>query len=223
MVEADAHGELRAEFGAERVEPVVEAPHRAHRIGQHEHFEAAPQRRAHHRQHVGVHERFAAGEADLARAHRGGFVEEGVDFGQRQVDEGIVGRRAFDVTGLARKIAQRPGVDPQRIEPLQHDMGAGIPADGHPGIDELGAIERPRLGNGEGRNLGRGKRRRHTLFPSPTPSSIARRARNSIDRSDSAPDSSCNNPGDRSRPGRRSRRAGPASRRACRAPPGSSC
>jgi hypothetical protein len=48
----------------------LEAAHRPHGVGEDQHLEAAGERGVEHGDHVRVHERLAAGEADLARAER---------------------------------------------------------------------------------------------------------------------------------------------------------
>ena len=180
VIEADPHRQPFAKLGAQRRELVCEPPHRPHRIGEYQHREAAPQGRTHHRDHIGVHERLTAGKADFARAEVFGLVKISVDLGQRHVNQGIVGRRAFDITGFAGQVTQRAGVDPQRLEPLQGDLGAGIAEGRAQRIPELGAIERSRLRHGEGRSLGADLSGDHGspwASPSPIFPSTARRAR----------------------------------------------
>ena len=92
MIEADPHCQPVSMLQHERLQCLLEPPHRPHRVGQDQHIEAALQRRAHHRHHVPVHEGLAAGEADLARAERLRLVEIGFGFGEAQIDERVVGR-----------------------------------------------------------------------------------------------------------------------------------
>ena len=59
------------------------ALHRLHRIGQHQRPESARQRILEHGEDVGIHEGFAAGEADLLRRQAGlrDLVEKGEHLG----------------------------------------------------------------------------------------------------------------------------------------------
>jgi hypothetical protein len=145
MVEADPHRQPGAMFGLKRIEAGFEAAHRAHGVGQHQHFEAAPERRVEHAEHVGVHEGLAAGEADFTRAEPACLVEEKIDFGQRRIDQGVVPGRAFDVAVLAGEIAQGAGVDPQRVEPLHRDARADVALRRPQRVAELGAVQWLRL------------------------------------------------------------------------------
>jgi hypothetical protein len=66
-----------------------------------------------------------------------------------QIDERVVGRRTLDIAARAGEIAERAGVDPERLEPVEGDMGARLPFGGDEGIAELGRIERARGRIGE--------------------------------------------------------------------------
>ena len=148
MVEADPH---RQPLAGKRQQRRLEAPHRPHRVGQDQRLEAPLQRRGDHCGSVAVHERLAAGEADLAGAERRRLVQIGQDLRQSRIDERVVGRGALDIAALAGEVAERPGVDPQRVEPRQGDPGAGLALRGDQRVSELGRVERPRCGIEEGR------------------------------------------------------------------------
>jgi len=137
VIEADAQGQPVAVLLAQGQQRGLVAAHGLHRIGQHERFEPAVERLAEHLEHAGVHEGFAAGKADLARAHGGRFAQEPHRIGGRQIDQRIVGRAAFDVAAGAGKVAQRAGVQPQRVEVLQRHAGARFPPGGDLWIAEL--------------------------------------------------------------------------------------
>jgi hypothetical protein len=91
---------------------------------------------------IWVHERLAAGEADLARANGGvgGFHKERCDFGACDIDQRIILGRAFDVAALARDVAQRAGVEPQRREAVEWHCRAALALGGPDGIDEFFAL-----------------------------------------------------------------------------------
>jgi hypothetical protein len=77
------------------------------------------------------------------------LVETGLGLGKRQIDERIVPRRAFDIAGLAGEIAERAGVDPQRLQPLQRDMRPPFALSRDAKVPEFGRIERARGRRGE--------------------------------------------------------------------------
>ena len=151
MVEADPHDDPIAMLGADRGELSLEPPHRPHRVGEDEQIEAAVERRAHHRDHVGIHERLAAGESDHPRAQSGRLGEIGFGLGEGQIDEPVVGRRTEDVAAPAGEIAERAGVDPQGVEPFQGHRSALLALGGEQRIGELVGIERRRVGDRERR------------------------------------------------------------------------
>jgi hypothetical protein len=140
--------------GGDLAQRSFEPAHRAHGVGEHQHLEPAGEGGAKHRHHVAVHEGLAAGEADLARSHSRRLVEISLGLGDGQIDERVVGRRAFDVAALAGEVAERAGVDPQRVEPLQRDMRAPLAFGGDERVAELGRVERARGRIGEGRRFG---------------------------------------------------------------------
>ena len=106
VIQADADGEPVSMRRFQRLQRRLMAPHRLHRIAEHQHIIAAIERIAEHRRKIGVHERLAAGKADFARVEiRIGFVHEARDFRCRQIDQRIIGRAAFHETGGAGQIA----------------------------------------------------------------------------------------------------------------------
>ena len=66
------------------------------------------------RHHVGIHERFAAGEADLLGwpAIRRDLVKELHNLLGRQINEPVVPWARLDVARLTREVTQRAGVEP---------------------------------------------------------------------------------------------------------------
>jgi hypothetical protein len=72
------------------------------------------------------------------------LVEIGLGLGERQVDERVVPRRAFDIAGLAGQIAERARVDPQRLQPIKRDVRPPLALRGDVKIAEFGGIERAR-------------------------------------------------------------------------------
>jgi hypothetical protein len=114
--------------------------HRLHGVGQHQHLEAPVEGVPHHPRDVRVHERLAAGEADLARAQpqRLDLVEQARSVPGLEIAQPIVLRSRLDVAVEALDVAQRAGVDPQRIEPRQADGRPGLALGGDVGIPELG-------------------------------------------------------------------------------------
>jgi hypothetical protein len=154
MIEADAHGES---LSRQRQQLCFEAPHRAHGVGEDEHFKTARLRQCDHRRHLAVHERLAAGKADLTDRQpvAGDFIEILRQIGKAQIGQRIVGRRTLDIAGGAAKVAQRAGVEPQRFQRFQFDCRARLAFGGDVRIAELGRIE-PRRGDGERRKAGDG-------------------------------------------------------------------
>ena len=77
-------------------------------------MEAALERVAQHGDDVGIHERLAAGEADLAHGPLPmlDLVEIGGRLGAGDVGEAIVVGARFDVAIAAGDIAEAAGVDP---------------------------------------------------------------------------------------------------------------
>ena len=105
------------------------AHHRPHRIRQDEQRVTACQHLFHDRQNVRAHEGLTAGNADLFCA-----LTQGVDLikkwhhvAKRQIDEVIIGRRAFYVAVAALNIAERARVKPQRFEAAPVHRPTGLP------------------------------------------------------------------------------------------------
>ena len=84
----------------------------------------APQRRLQHCRQPGVHERLAAGEADQAgaEAQRFDLVEIFIDLGAAQVNQPVIFGRGFYVAMLAGQVAQRAGIEPQRVQRSEGDL-----------------------------------------------------------------------------------------------------
>src|SRR4029453_16178930 len=97
---------------------------------QHEHPEAARKTILQHAGELGIHERLAAGEADFFGPPSLVFdlVEVGGDLGALKINEPIVLRGGLDVAVAAGDVAERAGVEPQRLEFAQRDAGAPLPA-----------------------------------------------------------------------------------------------
>jgi hypothetical protein len=116
---------------------------------------AARLRQGDHVGEVAVHERFAAGETDLA--HRQGvavdLVQIAFQIRERQIGQRVIGRRAFDIAIDAGEVAQRAGVEPERGQCLQRDAGTGLTLGGDARVAEFRRVER--RGSGGKRRDGR--------------------------------------------------------------------
>jgi hypothetical protein len=141
VIEADPQGKPAAVTGIQGDQRLADPRphHRLHGVGQHQHLEAPVEGIRHHARDVRVHERLAAGEADLARAQpqRLDLVEQTCGVSGREIAQTIVLRPRLDVAVEAFDVAQRAGVDPQRIEPRQPDRRPGLALGGDVGIPEL--------------------------------------------------------------------------------------
>jgi hypothetical protein len=128
----------------------LRALHRLHGVGQDQDLEAAYESVLGHRQHVGVEEGLASGEADLARpqSEPQRSRREGAGFGGGDIDEPVVGRARLDIAVGAGDVAQRAGVDPQRVQPLERHLGARRALRGQVGIAELAPVERDKAACG---------------------------------------------------------------------------
>ena len=73
-----------------------------------------------------VQERLAAGKADQpgAEPQRRDLVEVLSHVGDAQINQPVIARRGFDIAVAAGQIAQRAGIEPQRIERFERDLGA---------------------------------------------------------------------------------------------------
>ena len=94
------------------------------------------ERVAHHAQHVGVHERFAAREADLDSIMPN-HVENMLCVGSCQIDKAVIGRARMHVTIGAFDVAERAGVEPERLEIMKDDMRPGFAPGGQVGVGKL--------------------------------------------------------------------------------------
>ena len=130
VVEADADREAPAEARVEVEQPALHlgSLHRLHGVAEHQHLEAALQGIPHQLDQVRVHEGLTAREADLAGAKPSGLdlVEVGRGLGRRYVGEPAVARARFDIAVLTGNVAERAGVDPERLEPLERHAGPGL-------------------------------------------------------------------------------------------------
>ena len=133
--------------------------HWAHGVGEHQRAMAGAQAVLHHAGQVRVHERLAAGEADLlgAEAECGDFIQIGARFGAVDVRETVVARTRLDVAVGTGEVAQRAGVEPQRAQLAEGHGGAALAFGGAVGVRELPA----RGGDGDDGNGHRGTAPRH--------------------------------------------------------------
>ena len=140
MVETDPHRQAAWISGVDRGEAFLESRplHGKHGVGENEHIEPAHQRVVQQLEHVWVHERLAAGKPDLGCAQRQSFVEKWNRFCWRDVGESVVSWARFDITILARDVAQRAGIDPKRRELIQRHAGAAFALGGPIWVFELG-------------------------------------------------------------------------------------
>ena len=111
----------------------------------------ARKRVSEHGEDVGVHERLAAGEADLPRGQplARDLIEEGSDLGARHIGEPVVLRARFDIAIAAFDVAEAAGVDPQRPQRFKRDASAGLAGRGPVRIAEF-ALARLERGLGHG-------------------------------------------------------------------------
>ena len=116
VIEADAKHEIAAMRLVEARQALadVRPQHRLHGVGQEQDLEAALERVAQHGDDVGIHERLAAGEADLAHGPLPvlDLIEIGDRLGAGDVGEAVVVGARFDIAIAAGDIAEAAGVDP---------------------------------------------------------------------------------------------------------------
>ena len=69
-------------------------------------------------QNVRAHEGLATGNADFLRtfAERFDLIQEGRHIREREIDKIVIGRRAFDVAVHAFNVAERAGIQPERLQ-----------------------------------------------------------------------------------------------------------
>ena len=89
-----------------------------------------------------VHERLAAGEADLARGSARAAISsrKAAASARRDVDEPVVLRARFDVAVAAGDVAEGAGVDPQRRKRFQRARGARLAVRGPVRIAEFAGV-----------------------------------------------------------------------------------
>ena len=138
MIQAQPHFNLVAEtrLKVQKASLHARAHHRLHGVGQDQNVMPAFQRDLHQPDHLRVHEGLSARKADLDRAEakRVDLIEIGDHVRLGQVDQRIIGGRAEDVAVLALDIAQRAGVEPQRLERIKPHAGAGFALGGDKGV-----------------------------------------------------------------------------------------
>ena len=110
--------------------------HRAHRIGQQQQAVPGTKHILHDVQYLRAHEGFTARDADLDRLVN--LLKEWPDIGAGQIDQPVIARRAFNVAIRAFDVAQRPRIQPQRLQPGPTDAGAGLALCRDVGIGEFG-------------------------------------------------------------------------------------
>src|SRR6516165_8815576 len=96
---------------------------------------------------LGVHKRLSAGKADQRCRQRTGFdlVEVVRDLDRRQVNQAIVLGRGYDIAMPASQIAQRPGIEPERIERFEGYMRSPLALRGRERILELARVKSRKL------------------------------------------------------------------------------
>src|SRR6478752_1098704 len=141
MIEAHADHEPRPMRLAQAEKPRFDARalHRLHGIGEDEREMAAGESVAEHGENVGVHERLAAGEADLPRGQRLALdlIEEGRNLAAVDISEPVVLRARFDIAIAAFDVAQAAGVDPQHAQSLKPNLRAPLTGSGPVRVAEL--------------------------------------------------------------------------------------
>ena len=142
VIQAHAQDQaIRAEAVPQPQQPIGIAPHGLHGIGQHQGGKPGPNEciRKHVKQ-ARIHERLATSEADLFQrlAKGSGLIQIGRHLLRRDIDKQIIARAAFDIAIGAGDVAERPGIDPKRLQALQRDSGAAFALGGHERVLELG-------------------------------------------------------------------------------------
>ena len=150
MVDRHADGQPVAVALAQIEQGRLLLVHRLHRVGQHQRAEPPTEREIEHGGKFRVHERLAAGKADQTGAEpdRGDLVEVSADFRRAQIGEPVVFRRGLDIAIMAGKIAERAGVEPQRVERAQRDLRPRLAGGSNERILKLARID-PRWRGGE--------------------------------------------------------------------------
>ena len=119
------------------------AHHRPHRIGQDQNLVTSLERRLRHGAELGVHERLAAGESDLAHrpAARRDLIEKIAHLRLAEIDQPVILGGTLDIAVDAGDVAQRSGVEPQRPRSRQRHPRAGLAVGGNAGIEKLALID----------------------------------------------------------------------------------
>jgi hypothetical protein len=148
VIDRDAHAQPAGMAPVQREQRLGLLHHRPHRVGQHQRLEAAAEHVCQHRRQVRVHERIAAGEADLlgAEAKQRRLVEIFADFGRREIDEAVVPGRGFDIAVAAGQVAQGSGVEPQGAQLPQRDRRPLFALGRDARVAKLCRVERTRSG-----------------------------------------------------------------------------
>ena len=139
VVDGDTQGEgARMAFieGEQRIAPFHEG---LGGVGEDQDAHAAAQDFPDHRRQLRVHERLAAGEADLldGQAVVGDLVEVAAHVVEADVGQAVVVRSRFHVAVAATQIAQAAGVEPERRQPRQRHHGAALALGGDVRFAEL--------------------------------------------------------------------------------------
>ena len=139
VVDGDTQGEgARMAFieGEQRIAPFHEG---LGGVGEDQDAHAAAQDFPDHRRQLRVHERLAAGEADLldGQAVAGNLVEVAAHVIEVDVGQAVVVRPRFHVAVAATQIAQAAGVEPKRRQPRQRHHGAALALGGDVRFAEL--------------------------------------------------------------------------------------
>ena len=140
VVDGDAHFQPVAMGFLQRQQVVSAFFHGPHRIGEYQCAMAALQAVGQHCHEVWVHEGLAASEADFLGAEV--FARDLVEIVRHlaviDVDQAVIGGRGLDVAVGARQIAQRPRVDPQRLQTAWIHAGACRAVGGALRVGKLG-------------------------------------------------------------------------------------
>ena len=106
------------------------------------------------------------------------LVEIGRHLGRRQIGQAVVRGRGFDVAIRAGDVAQRAGVEPQRLKPGQRHARAALALGGDVGVPEFRRVERLE-GLGGGDVLVHGSRSIRRCFTGGMPDAIKSPVRDS--------------------------------------------
>ena len=123
------------------------AHHRAHGVCQDQHLISPGQRGLGHVDHLGVHERFATGKGNLAHGPVACFelVKIVTHLVSGNVDQRIIGRAGVDIAIHAFDVAQRSGVEPERLRIGQRNSCPRLPFGGQGRILEFAHVCRAQI------------------------------------------------------------------------------